>query len=77
LKTVDPEQRRLAESLFRARSERHLELAALPIRDKIRILLELQRLANDIRKKTGRKALPSGRSSLDAAPDSKPVLKPA
>jgi hypothetical protein len=46
LKTVDPGERRLAESLFRAKSERRLELAALPIRDKIRMLLELQRLAN-------------------------------
>jgi hypothetical protein len=58
LKIIGAEQRLVAERLLRAKSERRVKLAALPIKEKIRMLLELQRLANDIRRKTGREPLP-------------------
>jgi hypothetical protein len=50
--------RRLAEKLHRAKAARRQRLAALPIEEKIRILVEMQKLSNDIRRKTGRKPLP-------------------
>ena len=37
---------------------RRKRLAALPIEEKIRILVRMQKLSNDIREKTGRKPLP-------------------
>ena len=58
MRTVSPEMRLLAERLFRAKARRRRQLAALPIEEKIRILIEMQRLSNDIRRKTGRKPLP-------------------
>jgi hypothetical protein len=58
LKKIDPEQKRLAESLYQLKRERRRRLAALPIEEKIRLLVELQRRANEIRKMTGRRPLP-------------------
>jgi len=50
--------KRLAESLFLAKQARRRKLAALPIEEKVRILVQMQRLANDVRQKTGREPLP-------------------
>lgn len=58
MRPVSQEKKRLAESLIRAKVARRRRLAALPIEEKIRILVGMQRLANDIRKKTGRQPLP-------------------
>jgi hypothetical protein len=58
MEQVNEDRRKLAERLFRAKAARRLQLAALPIEEKIRILVEMQRRANDIRRKTGRKPLP-------------------
>jgi len=58
VKPASPDKRRLAERLFRAKARRRERLAALPIEEKIKILIEMQRLSNDIRRKTGRKPLP-------------------
>jgi hypothetical protein len=58
LKPASPDKRKLAERLFRAKSRRRQRLAALPIEEKVRILIQMQRLSNDIRRKTGRKPLP-------------------
>lgn len=54
---VSADKRKLAERLFRAKAARRRRLAALPIEEKIKILLKMQRLSNDIRRKTGRKPL--------------------
>jgi len=48
----------LAERLLRAKHARRRRLAALPIEEKIAIVVQMQRIANDIRRKTGRKTLP-------------------
>ena len=48
----------LAERLLRAKRARRRRLAALPIEEKIAIVVQMQRIANDIRRKTGRKTLP-------------------
>ncbi len=58
MKQVSQEKKNLAKRLFRAKVARRRQLAALPIEEKIRILVEMQRLSNDIRKKTGRQPLP-------------------
>ncbi len=58
MKPVSSAQRELARRLFRAKAARRRRLAALPIEEKIRILIDMQRLSNDIRRKTGRKTLP-------------------
>jgi hypothetical protein len=57
-KGISRAQRELAEQLFREKRERRKRLAALPIEEKIRILVQMQKLSNDIREKTGRKPLP-------------------
>jgi hypothetical protein len=48
----------LAARLFQAKRERRRKLAALPIERKIAILMMMQKTANDIRRKTGRRTLP-------------------
>jgi hypothetical protein len=58
MKAVRTAQRKLAEQLFREKDARRKRLAALPIEEKIRILVEMQKLSNDIRAKTGREQLP-------------------
>ena len=58
MKAVRTAQRKLAEQLFREKDMRRKRLAALPIEEKIRILVRMQKLSNDIREKTGRKPLP-------------------
>jgi hypothetical protein len=58
MKPISSARKRLAESLFRAKAARRRRLATLPIEDKIQILIDLQRLSNDVRRKTGRKPLP-------------------
>ena len=46
----------LMDGLMRAKRERREYLAALPFEEKIRIVVELQKIAGDIRTKTGRSA---------------------
>lgn len=58
---ITKDQQRLAKQLLRQKAARRKALAALPIEEKIKILLDLQRLGNDIRRKTGRKPLPEWR----------------
>ncbi len=58
MKTISPAQQQLARQLFAAKERRRLQLARLPIEQKIRMLVELQRLGNDIRRTTGRALRP-------------------
>ncbi len=58
MKQASSDKRKLAETLFRAKAARRRRMAALPIEEKIKILIEMQKLSNDIRRKTGRKPLP-------------------
>lgn len=58
MKQVSQKKKDLAEKLFRAKVARRRQLAALPIEEKIKILVAMQRLANDVRRKTGRQPLP-------------------
>ena len=51
----------LADRLLQAKRARRRRLAALPIEEKIAIVVHMQRIANDIRRKTGRKTLPEWR----------------
>ena len=53
----DPEADQRLSELFAAKQRRRLELARLPIEEKIRILVELQKIAYDIHLKTGRQAI--------------------
>jgi hypothetical protein len=46
----------LVRAALASKSERRRELARLPIQDKVRILIELQRLAAETRLATGRPA---------------------
>jgi hypothetical protein len=45
MKAVRTAQRKLAEQLFREKDARRKRLAALPIEEKIRILVEMQKLS--------------------------------
>ena len=58
MKPLSSAKQELARRLFRAKAARRRRLAALPIEEKIRILIDMQRLSNDIRRKTGRKPQP-------------------
>ncbi|MBM3333064.1 hypothetical protein FJY63_00215 [Candidatus Sumerlaeota bacterium] len=49
----------VAQDLFRAKMARRTELARLPIERKISILMELQKLAGDIRASMGKSKRPS------------------
>jgi hypothetical protein len=56
---IEPEPRyarlrELAEEAFRQKALRRKELAALPIEEKLRILVEMQKRANEVRRATGR-----------------------
>jgi len=48
----------VAERLLREKRARRRQLAALPIEEKVAIVVQMQRMANDIRRKTGRQPLP-------------------
>jgi hypothetical protein len=58
MKQTSSDKKKLAERLLRAKAARRRHLAALPIEEKIKILIRMQKLSNDIRRKTGRKPLP-------------------
>ncbi|HWN93766.1 MAG TPA: hypothetical protein VNT99_01925 [Methylomirabilota bacterium] len=49
--------RELAEEAFRQKEKRRKELAALPIEEKVRILVKLQQRCNEVRRATGRPEL--------------------
>ena len=57
MKRINAARRTLAKTLFQAKAQRRQRLAALPIEEKIRILIQMQKLSNDIRRKTGRTPL--------------------
>ena len=50
-----PRMPKEVERLFRAKEKRRAALAKLPIEEKIRIVVDLQKMANDIRAATGRR----------------------
>jgi len=52
----DPEYTSLTEKLFVAKKARRVALARLPIEEKVRIIVELQRIAYEIRASVGKPA---------------------
>jgi hypothetical protein len=52
----DTRIRQLVQTALAAKAERRRELARLPIEDKVRIVVELQRLAAEARRAMGRPA---------------------
>lgn len=55
---VDPAAAEAMKRILSAKEERRRELAALPIEEKVKRVVELQRLTNDIRRHCGRPPLP-------------------
>lgn len=56
--TAPPIQAELARQLWQQKRQRRRQLAALPIEEKIRLLIRLQRLANEVRQQVGRPVRP-------------------
>ncbi|MBI2929226.1 MAG: hypothetical protein HYY24_26475 [Verrucomicrobia bacterium] len=51
---MNPQVREIAEEIFRRKQASRREAANLPIEEKLRILVQMQRHANEIRRATGR-----------------------
>ena len=51
---MNPQAREIAEEIFRRKRATRREAARLPIEEKLRILVQLQRRANEVRRATGR-----------------------
>jgi hypothetical protein len=51
---MNPQAREIAEEIFRRKREARREAAHLPIEEKLRILVEMQKRANEVRRATGR-----------------------
>ncbi len=51
---MNPQAREIAEEIFRRKQASRREAAGLPIEEKLRILVQMQRRANEIRRATGR-----------------------
>ena len=51
---MNPQAREIAEEIFRRKRGARQEAARLPIEEKLRILVQLQRRANEVRRATGR-----------------------
>lgn len=51
---MNPQAREIAEEIFRRKRAARREAARLPIEEKLRILVQLQRRANEVRRATGR-----------------------
>jgi len=51
---MNPQLRDIAEEIFRRKSNARREAARLPIEEKLRILVQLQKRANEVRRATGR-----------------------
>ena len=51
---MNPQAREIAEEIFRRKRAARHEAARLPIEEKLRILVQLQRRANEVRRATGR-----------------------
>ena len=51
---MNPQAREIAEEIFRRKRAARGEAARLPIEEKLRILVQLQRRANEVRRATGR-----------------------
>lgn len=64
MKKINRAQQVLAKQLFANKQSAHRARAHMPIEEKIYQLVQLQRLANDIRIKTGRAPLPQWELSL-------------
>lgn len=56
-----PEAAAVLERVLRAKRRRRRSLARLSIEKKVRVVLELQRTTNDIRRRCGRRPLPEWR----------------
>ena len=50
----NPRVRKVVERLFLAKQRRRIELARLPIEEKVRILVKLQKIAEGIRPRSGK-----------------------
>jgi hypothetical protein len=51
---MNPKAREIAEEIFRRKRKARREAAQLPIEEKLRILVEMQKRANEVRRATGR-----------------------
>ena len=51
---MNPQARDIAEEIFRRKRVSRQEAARLPIEEKLRILVEMQKRANEVRRATGR-----------------------
>lgn len=51
---MNSQARDIAEEIFRRKRIAHGEAARLPIEEKLRILVEMQKRANEVRRATGR-----------------------
>ena len=51
---MNPQAHEIAGEIFRRKTKSRLEAARLPIEEKLRILVALQRRANEVRRATGR-----------------------
>ncbi len=51
---MNPQARDIAEEIFRRKRVARQEAARLPIEEKLRILVEMQKRANEVRRATGR-----------------------
>lgn len=58
---IYPEAENIMELILRAKAQRRLALARLPIEEKVKIVVQLQKLLNDIRRNSGRSPLPEWR----------------
>ena len=51
---MNPQARNIAEEIFRRKRTARQEAARLPIEEKLRILVGMQKRANEVRRATGR-----------------------
>ena len=51
---MNPQAREIAEEMFRRKRKARREAARLPIEEKLRILVQMQQRANEVRRATGR-----------------------
>jgi hypothetical protein len=65
----DEATRALAEKAFEAKRLRRMELARLPIEQKLEILLDLQRTVNEIARAAGRPTKPEWPREILPGPD--------
>ena len=54
---MNPQAREIAEEIFRRKREGRRAAAQLPIEEKLRILVQMQNRANEVRRATGREEM--------------------